>query len=114
MKARILLVGEDLSLLETRALLLREWETFTANSLQAKDAVKAKDFHLVLLCHSVAEESARDLIQAATLSPSKPIVLAIRHPGGSEYPGAETHTVNFYESPAWLPTRVAGMLAERI
>ena len=35
MKARILIVGEDPALLMTRSLLLKEWETATATSLQA-------------------------------------------------------------------------------
>jgi DNA-binding response OmpR family regulator len=113
-KARILIVGEDLALLETRALLLRDWETLTANSSQAKTNVEAQNFDLILLCHTVTEKNARALIQAAALSQSRPLILAISYPGKNSNLGVETHTLNFYESPAWLPTRVAGMMAERV
>jgi hypothetical protein len=114
MKARILVVGEDLPLLESRALLLKDWETSIANSFAAKAEVKAQHFDMILLCHTVAEQNARDLIQAASLSGSSPVVLAIRLPGESDYPGAEMHTFNLWESPAWLPTRVSGLMAARV
>jgi hypothetical protein len=112
MKARILIVGEDIGLLESRGYLLKDWETVTANSSQAKAGVGAEDFDLILLCHTVTEKNARDLIQFAALSQSRPLILAISYPGKNANLGVETHTLNLYESPAWLPTRVSGMMAE--
>jgi hypothetical protein len=113
MKAHILVVGEDPALLKSRALLLEDWETSIVSSLEAKAEVKAHDFDLILLCHTVAEKNARELIQEASLSRSTPIVLAIRFPGDDIDLGVETHTVNVYESPGWLPTRVSGLMAGR-
>jgi hypothetical protein len=113
MKARILIVGEDPALLMTRSLLLKEWETATATSLQANIEVQANDFDLILICQSVTEENIKALIQSMPSSRWHPLILAIRYPGENTDLGVETHVNSPYESPGWLPDRVSEIMAER-
>lgn len=114
MKARILLIGEDEALLQTRAKLLADWETVTVNSTRAITALETQHFDLVVIGHSVPENSAIAVISAAGRLVKPVAILAIRLPGEEDHLGVETHTSDLHESPGWLPKRVSALLAERL
>ena len=113
MKERILLIGEDPTLLATRSLLLSDWETETVNTLQAMKRIEAETFDLVIIGHTVPENSAKMLIGAAKELKSPPEVLVIRSIGENDDLGVETHPNDLWESPAWLRKSVVELLARR-
>ena len=113
MKERILLVGEDPTLLATRALLLSDWETETVHTFKAINRIESESFDLVVIGHTVPEVSARVLIWGAKELENPPEILAIRTSRGDDDLGVETHTSDLYESPAWLRERVSEMLTHR-
>ena len=98
MKASILIVGDDPVLLHTRAELLRDWQTVTASSRDAEEAMLARTYDLLIFSQTVQEKVVRSLIdQARRLRPESRI-LAIRLsrraargitdvPGGAEQSG---------------------------
>ena len=113
MKERILLVGEDPSLLATRALLLSDWETETVNASQGMKRIEAETFDLIIVGHTVPEISAKVLIGAAKDLESPPEVLVIRSFGENDDLGVQTHPSDLWESPAWLRKSVVALLARR-
>jgi CheY-like chemotaxis protein len=114
MKERILLVGEDPLLLATRALLLSDWGTETANSYEAMQRIYAgATYDLVLIGHTVPTLGAHLLIDRLKEQDSPPEILAIRLAMGEADLEVETHLSDLYESPAWLRNRVSEMLMSR-
>jgi DNA-binding NtrC family response regulator len=79
MKRRILLVGEDPALLETRALLLSAWETSIRDTRSALAAIQSETFDVVIVGQLVTAENARLLISAARKREPVPEILAIRN-----------------------------------
>ena len=68
---RILSVGDDPILMPVRSMLLRHagYEVVEAYSLgEALKCIKAGDFDLLLLCHSVEQDEQQSLIEATRLS----------------------------------------------
>jgi hypothetical protein len=69
-KATILIVGDDPILLHTRAELLRDWHIAAASSREAKEAILARPYELLIFCQTVQEKVVRSLIdQALDLHP---------------------------------------------
>jgi len=65
MVAAILIVGDDAALLQTRADLLREWQVSTSTSRQAFQAIHAAAYDLVIICQTVSDTAAGQVIDRA-------------------------------------------------
>jgi CheY-like chemotaxis protein len=114
MKERILLVGENSSLIATRALLLSDWETETVHAFQAMECIETQAFDLLIICQSVPDATAKNLIRAAKELKAPPEILLIRADRSDKDFGVEVHTQNLWESPAWLHMSAAELLGRRI
>jgi hypothetical protein len=91
-KATILIVGDDPILLHTRAELLRDWHIAAASSREAKEAILARPYELLIFCQTVQEKVVRSLIdQALDLHPECRILTIRsaeeRHLGSPSYQG---------------------------
>jgi DNA-binding response OmpR family regulator len=90
----VLLVGDDPTLSQTRIDWLRnKGHVVTVTSRDAEDALRSRLYDLVVLCHTISEETVRRLIDQMTALDPRPIILLIN---GSEEPrqlGAETYDV---------------------
>jgi CheY-like chemotaxis protein len=107
-KASILIVGDDPVLLHTRAELLRDWQTVTANSRDANEALLARTYDLLIFSQTVHEKVVRGLIdQARQLQPASRI-LAIRS-GEERHVGLPTYQVEL-NNPGGLRSAVAKIL----
>lgn len=114
MKERILLVGENSSLIATRALLLSDWETETVNAFQAMECIETQAFDLLIICQSVPDVTAKNLIRAAKELKAPPQILLIRSNRSDEDFGVDVHTQDLWESPAWLRESATKILERRI
>jgi DNA-binding response OmpR family regulator len=114
MKERILLVGENSSLIATRALLLSDWETETIGASQATERIEAQAFDLLIICQTVPDVTAKGLIRAARELKAPPEILLIRLDRSAEDFGVDVHTQDLWESPAWLRQSAAELLERRI
>ena len=106
---KILLVGDDESLLITRALLLSEWNTLAVNSKGAPEALK-KPCDLMVLCQTVPLLNALTIIDLAKRLHPSPIMFALRFPEDSQQLGVKVHLVNSHDNPGWFRERVAELL----
>jgi DNA-binding NtrC family response regulator len=110
-KARILIVGDDPVLMHTRAELLRDWQITTALSRHAEEAMRARNYDLLILSQTVQETRAKSLIaQAMELQPN-PRILAIRSEEDRQF-GSPTYQVDL-SNPGGLRSAVARMLEFR-
>ncbi len=108
MTASILIVGDDPVLLHTRAQLLRDWQIVTASSRDAKEAISARTYDLLIFSKTAQEKVVRGLIdQARRLHPGSRM-LAIR--SGEEWQaGLPTYQVEL-NNPGGLRSAVAKIL----
>jgi DNA-binding NtrC family response regulator len=113
MKERILLVGEDPVLLETRALLLSDWETEIKDTHSAIATIATEQFDVVILGQLVTAKNAQLVISSAKEKEPAPEILAIRNGGDSAALGVDTHQIDLLESPAWLKEWVGAALRKR-
>jgi len=113
MKERILLVGEDRILLETRALLLAEWSATIASTKEALATIEQEPFDIVIIGQLVPEPAITQLIIAARKSSSAPAMLVIRFPGEEKDFGVEVQTTDSWDNPGWLRASVARMISKR-
>jgi DNA-binding NtrC family response regulator len=81
MAAAILIVGDDSVLLQTRAALLREWQVSTATSKQAIEAVHSAPYDLLIICQTVSDAAAGQLIDKAREMNPNVLALAISQIG---------------------------------
>ena len=89
MKAAILIVGDDLALLETRAALLKAWHVSTVTPEHAIEAIRSTAYDLMIFCQTVPDATAQTLIeQAYEINPGIAI-LALKHPGQERILDAE-------------------------
>jgi len=112
-KARILLVGDDPTLLQTRALILKDWETVAANSKDALSTIHSWPFDIIVVGQTVPVGLATEIIAAAKAADPAAHVIAIRFPEDNSDLGVETHTTDLGTHPSWLRERVAFLLAKR-
>ncbi len=109
MKAAILIVGDDPALLETRAELLKAWQVSTTTSRHAVEEIRSKFFDVMIVCHSISDETARTLIhQARELNPALK-TLAICFSGQEREVDAELYEVQL-QNPGRLLSAVARLL----
>jgi hypothetical protein len=93
MKAAILIVGDDLALLETRAALLKAWHVSTATAEHAIEAVRSTAHDLIIFCQTIPDATAQTLIeQAYEINPGI-ATLALKHPGQERILNAELFEV---------------------
>jgi CheY-like chemotaxis protein len=112
-KARILLVGDYPALLETRALILKDWETASADSSGALSTIHSGSFDVILIGQSISVGMAIEIIAAAKASNPPSHVIVIRFPEDDTDFGVETHKTDLGAHPSWLRERVAFLLAKR-
>jgi hypothetical protein len=113
MKERILLVGDDAIIQETRAILLEPLETIKSPSSRAVFTLISQPFDVVIIGQTVPGPVAQEIIRLATSLDSPPIVMAIRFPGEDVDLGVETHETGSRRSPGWIKERVIKLLADR-
>jgi hypothetical protein len=65
-KPVILIVGEDHFLSETRAQILRDWETVITYPMYAPQVIQARFYDLVIFCHTVSDSVAEEIMTSAT------------------------------------------------
>ena len=107
-KACILLVGDDPVLLRTRAELLRHWQITAVSSREAAEAMRARNYDLLILSQTVREPQARKLIAQARDLVCHPRILTIST--GADQPlGLPAYQVDLC-NPGGLRSAVATML----
>jgi DNA-binding NtrC family response regulator len=112
-KARILLVGDYPLLLETRALILSDWETASTGSAEALSTIHSGAFDVIVVGQTISTGLALEIVSAAKALDPPAHVIAIRFPEDDVDLGVETHKTDLGAHPAWLRERVAFLLAKR-
>jgi CheY-like chemotaxis protein len=107
-KACILLVGDDPVLQRTRAELLRDWQITAVNSREAAEAMRARNYDLLILSQTVREPQARKLIAQARDLVCHPRILTIST-GANQPLGLPAYQVDLC-NPGGLRSAVATML----
>ncbi len=108
MKACILIVGDDPVLLRTRAELLRDWQITAVSSREASEAMRARNYDLLILSQTVQEPLARKLIAQARDLVCRPRILTIST-GANQPLGLPAYQVDLC-NPGGLRSAVATML----
>jgi DNA-binding response OmpR family regulator len=80
----ILLVGEDMQLLDTRAAVLRNTgaEVECLRSAQVPESAGLQAFDLIILCHTLGEPEARTIADAAERLNHPPFILLLNSLSG--------------------------------
>jgi hypothetical protein len=113
MNEKILLIGEDVALLTARALVLSEWRTDIATSLEASDVMSEERFDLVILGQLRSQNLTEALIrQVWSLHPVTSLLL-IRFQEVSNGVGVQNEDALELSKPGWLRQRVAKRLIAR-
>jgi hypothetical protein len=107
--ASILIVGDDPVLLHTRAELLRDWRIVGASSREAKEAVLAQAYDLLIFCQTVQEKEVRSLIDQALQVHPESRILTIRSADAWRHLGSPTYEVEL-NNPGGLRSTVAKIL----
>jgi hypothetical protein len=113
MTGRILLIGDDPTLLATRALLLSDLKTMTANSIEAALVMNSQPFDLIIIGQLVTYERVVQLIEFANGLRPEPAVLVVRFPGELNGFPAEIHSTAEMHDPGWFKEHVKEVLFER-
>ena len=109
-----MLVGENSSLIATRALLLSDWETETVTAIEALERIETQVLDLLIVCQTVPDTTAKVLIRAAKDMKAPPEILLIRADRSGEVFDVDVHSQDLWESPAWLRRSAAELLRRRI
>jgi CheY-like chemotaxis protein len=107
-KAKILLVGDDPVLQRTRAELLRDWQITAVSSREAAEAMRVRNYDLLILSQTVQEPQARKLIVQARELVCHPRILTIST-GANQPLGLPAYQVDLC-NPGGLRSAVARML----
>jgi CheY-like chemotaxis protein len=110
-KARILIVGDDPVLQSTRAELLRDWQITAVSSRDAAEALRARNYDLLILSQTVQEPLARKLVAQARDLVCHPRILTIST-GANQPLGLPAYQVDLC-NPGGLRSAVATMLKAR-
>jgi CheY-like chemotaxis protein len=114
MNEKILLVGDDRNLLETRALILADWTTEIVDSRRALERLGSEIFDVVIVGQSAPRVTVTQLVHLSRQLVPSPSVLLLRFADEDEEFGVETHSAGLlHENPGWLKSRVGEMLAAR-
>jgi CheY-like chemotaxis protein len=80
MRARVLIVGDDAMLTETRVGLLSDWQPASSTSMDASSVIRSLAPDLLIVCQTVRDEKARELIQTArALNPQVRLLAVCRY-----------------------------------
>jgi hypothetical protein len=109
MNAAILLVGQYPVLLATRADLLRDWHTVATDPVGAIKALQLRSYDLLILCQSVPDSIAKQLIADATSLHPGIKVLALAYDGEDRNLGTVGFTPDIYK-PSHFKKVVADVL----
>ena len=93
---KILAVGDDFELLDTRAAVLRLTgaEVEIASGREAPEHIEAKTFDVVVLCHSLSDvDVARIVEQVRRTRPGTRILMTAKYAGEEEWPRGFTDVV---------------------
>jgi DNA-binding response OmpR family regulator len=107
---RILVVGDEPTILASRAVQLAQWNPETTTSERAVSLLEKGDFELVVIGQSVPDQRATELITTLHRVQPSPKLLLIRLPESQTEFGVVTHIVRPALHPAWLLERVREML----
>jgi len=110
MKTKILLIGEDLNLQRTRAMLLSEWATTIVHLQDVEQAFSTQRYQLIILCQSVAESTAREIIAQAKVRQPEAKMVAVSRVGEDRQLGVPGYHVDF-NHPHGFVDAVAELLA---
>jgi len=114
MNERVLLVGDDEVLLESRALLLQPLETIKSSSSEALTLLFTQSFDVVVIGQSVAGPNAERIVAATKSFENPPALIAIRFPNEDLAVDVEVHETNSWKDPGWLKERVVELLKQRL
>jgi hypothetical protein len=110
-EAQILIVGDDPTLLLTRASLLKDWQTTSVITREAEAAIRAQAYDLLIFCRTVPDRTAEKLISLANqLHPPATSLLLCSTCGADRRFGTAMYRVDF-GNPGGLRTAVASCLA---
>ena len=110
MRAAILLVGEYQPLLNTRALLLDDWDVVAVDPRGAPGALRERSYDLLIFCQSVPDSTAEKLLAQATKLHPGIEVLALSYDGEQRRLGTTTFAPHVYK-PQLLRDAVARLLS---
>lgn len=79
--ATILMVGDEPLLLLTRADLLRDWHVSTVTSDRAIEAIRSAAYQLLIICQTIPDSIAQNLIDEAREMNPNVLVLAMAQVG---------------------------------
>ena len=114
MNQRVLIVGDDEGVLESRALLLNPLGVAISSSSDAVAILFSQSFDVVVICQSVSVPNAEWIIAAARSLANPPALMAIRFPNEDLAVNVEVHETNSWQGPGWLKERVVELLAQKM
>jgi hypothetical protein len=112
MRVKILIVGDDLMLTETRVGLLSDWQPSASISVQAPGVIRSIVPDLLIVCQTIPDEKAQELIQTARALNPKVQVLAVCRYGQKRDLEAERFEVKLND-PGAFRTVVADLLVNQ-
>jgi hypothetical protein len=112
-KERIFVVGDDPVLNKTRICMLKDWQTTAANTAEAKEAIKAHAFDLLIFGQTVPDETAKNLIALANkLHPPATSLVICAATGRDRHFGTATYRIDL-SNPGGFRSSVARLLDAR-
>jgi hypothetical protein len=112
-KERIFVVGDDPVLNKTRVCMLKDWQTTAANTAEAKEAIKAHAFDLLIFGQTVPDETAKNLIALANkLHPPATSLVICAATGRDRHFGTATYRIDL-SNPGGFRSSVARLLDAR-
>jgi CheY-like chemotaxis protein len=108
MKAAILIIGDDLALLETRAALLKAWHVSTTSAEHAIEAIRSTAHDLIIFCQTIPDATAQTLIDHAREMNPNVATLALKHPAQERTLDAELFEVQITKPGRLLGNLCAG------
>ena len=106
MRFWVLLVSADEGLSRSRLLILQKWNPLVALPEVASATLEARAYDLLILCQTVAEETAVMLAEKMTALNPASKVMVISRQGQLRRFGTVQYTVDLLD-PSWLPKAVA-------
>jgi hypothetical protein len=77
MRVKVLIVGDDPILTETRVGLLSDWQPSASTSTHASDLIRSIVPDLLIVCQTVPDEKAKELIESARALNPRVLALAV-------------------------------------
>jgi hypothetical protein len=113
MRAKVLIVGNDPILTETRVKLLSDWQPSASTSTDAFGSIRLIVPDLLIVCQTITDEKAKELIEGARALNPRVLVLAVCPCHEKRDLDAELFEVQL-DDPGAFRTAVADLLQARI